>query len=450
MLRRSCSRWPCSHWRWRWLAVLAVTLVLGWSDPIAAAPPEPAASPITLDHDSEIDAAIEQRLVTIYAELEALAGIEVEVDAGVVHLRGRALSVGAADQAEAIAGRIEGVAAIANEIEQEAGVRRRLQPIVDDFLTRAGGWLTYVPLALIAASVVVLAALFVRLLARRSRQNRKSRTFVRELLGQIVRVGIVAIAIALALEMLGATALLGALLGTAGVIGIALGLALKDTGENYIASVMLSIRQPFEPHDYVKIGTDEGAVVRLTSHATLLLSLAGNHILIPNATVFRSTITNYTRNPERRFEFTLGVAFDSDLRKVQELVIATVTAIPGVLVKPAPACFVEEFGTSAMMISVGGWIDQRNADWFKVNSEARRLIKAAFERAGVDVPEPILRVRTIRDEPDQPAPTESAPTEALDVAPDDHLVRQIDRQRATGEHDLLHADRQPKQGPRSK
>ncbi|MFV8750000.1 mechanosensitive ion channel family protein [Nannocystaceae bacterium ST9] len=434
------STWPSS----RWLAALAATSVLACSGPLAAAPPEldePAATPIALDHDPAIDRAIEQRLAAIYAELDALAGVEVEVAAGVVHLRGRVLSLGAADEAEAIAGRIEGVAAITNAIEQEVGVGRRLQPIIDGFLTRAGAWLTYVPLVLIAASVVVSAWLFARLLARRSRQSTAERTFVRELLGQLFRFGIVALALALALEALGATALLGALLGTAGVIGIALGLALKDTGENYIASILLSIRQPFAPHDYVKIGDSEGAVVRLTSRATVLLSLAGNHIRIPNSTVFRATITNYTRNPERRFEFMLGVGFESELRKVQELAIATIAAIPGVLVKPAPSCFVEEFGASAMTISVGGWIDQRNADWFKVNSEARRLIKAAFDRAGIDVPEPIVRVRTIHDDPVELA---SEPAQPLDVSPDDHIVRQIDRQRAgLGEQDLLREDGRP-------
>ena len=434
----------------RGLALLLASFVLASSAPLAAAPPEPddaLASPIELDSRPETDRAIEERLRAIYAELDRLGGIEVSAEAGVVHLRGTVLSLDAASEAETIAGRVEGVAAVANEIEQEAGVERRLEPIFAALRTRASEWLAYAPLVLLAATVVGLAWLLAHLLGRWSRKRSESSTFVRNLIGQVFRAGIVGLGIALALELLGATALLGALLGTAGVIGIALGFAFKDTGENYIASVLLSIRQPFDPRDYVKIGDVEGTVVRLTSRATVLLTVDGNHVRVPNSVVFRATIVNYTRNPERRFSFEVGVAVEADLREVQELAVATLLQVPGVLAKPPPACLVEEFGSSAMTLSVAGWIDQRNADWFKVRSEAKRMIKSAFEQANIDVPEPIFRVRTTTYDGGEATPTKPeavAPDPELDVSPDEHLVRQIDQERATlANDDLLREDGRP-------
>jgi small-conductance mechanosensitive channel len=411
--------------------------------PLAAAPPEElgpgAPAPITLD--SRSDEAIERRLRAIYAELDALAGIEVEVEAGVVHLRGRVLSLEAANEAEAIARRVEGVAAVANEIAQEAELQRRLEPVVDELRERGRAWLSYLPLIAIAAIIIGLFWLAARLLALWSRKRSESNSFVRELIGQVIRAGIIVLGIILALELLGATALLGALLGTAGIAGIALGFAFKDVGENYVASVLLSLRQPFNPHDFVRIDEHEGRVVRLTSRATVLLTIDGNHLRIPNSTVFKATITNYTRNPERRFVFELGVAVEAELREVQELALATLAAIPGVLARPAPTCFVERFGDSAMIISVAGWIDQRETDWFKLNSEARRMIKCAFDRAGIDVPEPIYRIRTTRYEPPAAGPETPVEEPRLDVSPDEHLEQQVERERAAhGKDDLLRSD----------
>jgi small conductance mechanosensitive channel len=433
----------------RWLAALAATSVLAFSDPLAAAPPptsEPPPPPISLESGPKTDRAIAERLTTIYAQLDQLEGVEVEVEAGVVHLRGRVLSLAAANEAKAIASRVDGVVAVVEEVEQESQVRRRLRPVIEDVWTRLLGWLSYLPLLVVAVGVVALAWWLSHRLARRSQQRIHSSTFVRTLLGQIFRAGIVAIGIAIALELLGATGLLGALLGTAGIIGVALGLALKSTGENYFASILLSLRQPFDPHDLVKIDDEDGAVVRLTSRATVLLNLDGNHVRIPNSKVFNATITNYTRNPQRRFWFTVGVALDTDLRAAQELAVATLASIPGVLTQPGPTCLVEKFGESAMILAVAGWIDQRNTDWLKASSEAKRLLKLAFDHAGIDIPEPIHRVQMAHYQPRAPATAEpriSAAETSANVSLDDHLERQVDQERAAASHhDLLRKDGQ--------
>jgi hypothetical protein len=77
------------------------------------------------------------------------------------------------------------------------------------------------------------------------------------------------------LDLLGVTAVLGSILGAAGINGLAIGIAVRDSVENFVASEMLSIRQPFEAFDLVEIDGDVGKVVRLTSRATVLISVDG-------------------------------------------------------------------------------------------------------------------------------------------------------------------------------
>ena len=155
--------------------------------------------------------------------------------------------------------------------------------------------------------------------------------FLRDLMRQIVRMAIIACGLVLALEILDATALLSTVLGAAGVVGLAVGFALRDTVENYIASLLLSLRQPFDHNDQVMIDRHEGRVVRLTPRATILLTLDGNHTRIPNAMVYKAVIVNYTRNPKRRFTFDVGVDTEQNLVQAQTLAAQTLNRMAGVL-----------------------------------------------------------------------------------------------------------------------
>lgn len=424
-----------------WLALLVTAGLLAPAPAVAMPPeePKPPGTPIELDATPQTDRAIEQRLDAIYAELESLRGLDVEVNAGVVHLGGEVRSLEAVTQAEAIAERVQGVVAVTIDIQQDARVSRRLQPVFEQMRARVSGWLSYLPLVVVAVAAIALAWFVSRVLARRIRGSDEPETFARLIASQLIRASILAVGLAIALEVLGARGLLGAMIGTAGVIGIVIGVAFKNIGEAYLASILLSMRRPFDPHDFVRIEDIEGTVVRLTSRATVLMTADGNLVSIPNSKVFGATIINFTRNPQRRFIFELGVGSEAELRHVQQLAVATLAAVPGVLSEPAPACLVEEFGDSAMVISVAGWIDQRQSDWLKVRSEAKRRIKAAFDRDGIDVPEPILRIRatTFEPRPQTPELAETSP----DISPDEHIDRQVDQERAvSAENDLLRGE----------
>ncbi|MEP7384156.1 MAG: mechanosensitive ion channel family protein, partial [Gemmatimonadota bacterium] len=160
-----------------------------------------------------------------------------------------------------------------------------------------------------------------------------------------------------------------------------------------LAGVLMSLRQPFAPHDEVVIDGHHGSVVSLTSRATVLMTLDGNHLRLPNALVFRSVMLNYTRNPARRFELDVGVGVQEDL--VEAMCIGTdkLATLEGVMVKPPPRAFIQSLGDSNVQIRYYGWVDQRTHDFLLVRSEAIRTVKLALDDAGMDMPEPIYRVQ---------------------------------------------------------
>ncbi len=391
------------------------------------------------------DGEITRRLNTAYDTAEGLDKVDAKVVHGAVRLTGVVLSSSDSERAVALAEEMEGVTVVSDELRVERGVSARLGPVVSRLRQNLYDFLAFLPLVAVAALVLVVFWGLSRLLKKPTRiYNRVAgNSLLGELLARLVSVSFLVIGVLMALEILDATALVSAVLGTAGVAGLAVGFAFRDIMENYVAGVLLSVRQPFAPSDVVKIGPDTGTVIRLTSRATILMTEEGNHLRIPNATVFKETILNYTRNPERRFDFGVGVGMQENLVDVRELGAKILGDMEGVLAKPEPTSRIEPLGDFSVTIRFYAWVDQAHHDFFKVRSEAIRLVKRAFDHAEIEMPEPIQRLR-IEEAPGpntetQPSGASTETAEATDVSRDAELDRRIEEERAE-EEDLLNKE----------
>ena len=403
---------------------------------------------ITIEDSASQDAAIALRIRGILSELAGYDDVTVAVSSGIVTLRGTTVDAPTAERLNELVGRVEGVVAIENEVTETTDVVARLNPAVERFLARTQQLIALLPLATVALAAFLAVATLGFVLARmRYPWDRIApNAFIADIYRQILRILFLVAGVVIALDILGATALLGTILGAAGIVGLAIGFAVRDTVENFIASIMLSIRQPFRPNDTVEIEGDIGKVIRLTSRATILLSFDGNHIRIPNATVFKSRIVNYTRNDERRFLIDLGVAYDTDLARAQALALDTVRGLPFVIEAPEPSVWIEELGDSAVILNVAGWIAQHETSYLKARSEAWRVCIAAFDAAGIVMPETTLRVVGVgQDETDQPKtkPAPALPTDVANVKASDEAALEaiVNEEREDGTNeDLLNRE----------
>lgn len=281
-----------------------------------------------------------------------------------------------------------------NNLQEQLAVRSRLTPASEKLQEILNKALQMLPLFLLALIVVVAFAQLGAWLTRRSAWLRRLgfSELASNLGMRFVRLVITGIGVLIALELLDATALVSAALGIAGVIGIALGFAFRNIVENYLAGVLLRTRNPFAVGDQIQVGDFIGSVVRLTSRDTVLMTFDGNHLRIPNSDIITSALTNFSRNPLRRFGFNVGVSVELDLIKVRQLGIATLTKMTGILTDPAPRCLVAELGDSAVSLQFFAWINQTDTYFLKARSEAIRLVKSAFDDAGIEMPEPIYRI----------------------------------------------------------
>jgi len=342
------------------------------------------------------DVRIERRLEAVYGQVARFEGISVRAEEGVIHLEGAVLDEQSRREAVELARGMEGVLFVEDRLGLERDVQERVAPALERVRRFVDSAIGFLPAAVVAVLVVLLFGLLAWLIGRWEGPFRRLRfnPLVRNLVRGGIKAVVVGIGLVLALDVMGATTLVGAVLGTAGLAGLAIGFAFRDIVENYLAGILLSVRRPFEFNDHVLIGSEEGRVLRLNARELVLMTLDGNHVRVPNANVFKSVIHNYTKNPRRRFQFDAGIGVDEDLARVRSLGREVLCAMAGVLDDPEPSALVRELADSTVTVRFFGWVDQREADFYKVSSEAIRLVKEAFDEAGIEMPEPTFNVKT--------------------------------------------------------
>jgi small conductance mechanosensitive channel len=446
------------------LLIAALLLCLGVpvsgqtaSEPAVAAPDpaEAAASrPIDIAALNETsDQAVAEGLRDIFAQVEGLGEVAVAVRSGVVTLSGTVRSQADRQKAEAIAVRVSGVVSVQNSIDRTFEVDGNVSPVFLSF-DDIRALIRSLPLFGVAFLIAIVIAALGHLLARQGWlwQWVAPNAFLADLIAGAIRVAAVIAGVVAALRVLDATGLLNLVIGSAGIIGIALGFAVRDTVDNYVSSLMLSLRQPFRANDHVMIDDREGRVIRLTSRATVLMTLDGNHLRIPNATVFKANLLNYTRNPQRRFEFDLGVSSDGDPIGAMQEGVDAMRALPFVLDDPKSHAVIHTVGESSIVLRFFGWVDQRDTDFAKGRSLAIQAAKQAVEQAGYELPEPIYRIRidqqarspveTPSESAEQGRPKAARPPDDDSATPDRAVEKLVTEERSeTSGKDLLDSGR---------
>lgn len=412
---------------------------------VASATPDgtSATGHVTAVSDALLAEAIEQRLTAI----PGLEGATVTVQGGIVRIDGYALDAERRQIAETLAARFEGVLLVENDLHLDTDIRSRGRPVLERVQDYGREFVQALPLLTVSALLLLGSWWLGGWLSRRRMIQRHlaESSFLSPLVGQAIRIGVLLLGTVLALDLLNATSLVGALLGSLGIAGLAVGFALRDVAENYVAGVLLGTRQPFSRNDHVVIDGHEGRVAALTLRETVLITLDGNHLRLPNALVFKGVTLNYTRNPTRRIAFVLHIHNWASIAAAQEAAIFALRAMPHILTEPSANVFVREVGQTATVLAVNAWIDQRYADFFAASSETIRLVRRALFEAGIDMPDAkqSLSLDSPQSMPPARPPVEPAqPAEqAGDLRPDHDLERQVDEEgRAHGKSNLLEQD----------
>jgi small conductance mechanosensitive channel len=176
-----------------------------------------------------------------------------------------------------------------------------------------------------------------------------------------------------------------------GLTGLALGFALRDILSNFVSGILILIMRPFELGDQIVIGDTEGSVERIELRATQIRTYDGRVILVPNAELFTSRITNNTASPVRRGSVELFLGYDVDLNGALAVIEQAAQETEGVLEDPKVSLRVRDLGQDDIVVEVRFWTDSRRSDFLATSSNVRRTAVSALRAAGIPLPDPDTR-----------------------------------------------------------
>ncbi len=217
------------------------------------------------------------------------------------------------------------------------------------------------------------------------------------------------------------------LLTTSAVGAVVVGFALQDTLGNAFAGLGIQSEKPFRVGHWIRVGTFEGRVAEVTWRATKLRTKSGNFVIVPNNTIAKEAITNYSEPAApTRLELDVGASYLSTPADVKSAILEAVGHVPRVLKSPAPDALLHAFDASAITYRVRFWTDDYEFD-DEVRDELRTAIYYAFGRRGIEIPWPI-EVGYQRDWPEPDAQAKQRDREQI-LAGVDIFSRLSDEQR---------------------
>lgn len=324
----------------------------------------------------------------------------------------------AAEWASTIGGAL--AQARASRVAPWRGLGGNIRTAVVTAVTRLGVSATRI-IPRVLAALLVLAffwalAAGVRALLRLAFRRAISDLTVENLVKQVAYYAVWAVGILVAADALGFEP--GTVVTGLGLTGLALGFALKDIISNFVSGILILGLRPFEIGDEIVVGVTEGAVQRIQLRATEIKTYDGRIVLVPNAELFTSRVTNNTASPIRRASVEVPIGYDTDLAQAEQALLKAARTVAEVLPQPAPSVRLRELEGADIQLELRFWTDSRRADLFATTSAVRARTVEAFREAGLALPEPA--VRQLRFDPDEPSPARRA---IAAMAPPDLMSR---------------------------
>lgn len=270
---------------------------------------------------------------------------------------------------------------------------------VTESLSRMGQWVVNNEALLIQYAVNVVAAiiiLLIGLLVARVLSKGISRVMVArgidatvaDFLAALVRYGIIAFTLIAVLSRIGVqTASVIAVLGAA---GLAVGLALQGSLSNFAAGVLLVMFRPFRTGEFVDLGGVSGTVTQVQIFSTTMRTPDGKIIVVPNGKIIAGNIINSSREPDRRTEIIVGVAYDADIDQVKTVLGNIVAADKRIQHDRGVTIRLNEMAASTLNFVV--WVWTTNGDAMAVKWDLLESFKRALDEHQIGIPYPQMDV----------------------------------------------------------
>ena len=283
----------------------------------------------------------------------------------------------------------------------------------------ANGFWKVLPQLVLAVLFLVFVWLLVRLitwLLPRALKGAHMRGALVNVVLMLATVGLWLFGVLIAVTIAFPTITPGRALTALGVGGVAIGFAFKDVFENFLAGVLLLIREPFSIGDYIDCEDIDGQVEEITIRDTHVRQTDGQLVVAPNAMFFKNPVTIRTAKDVRRTTIICGVAYDEDVDAAREVIAKAVRGVDSVRDDVRDVeIFAQEFADSSINFEITWWTGSRPIDIRSSRDKVVAAVKRALDDAGIEIPFP-YRTMTFKEPLTLRQPDRDADAEGADAA----------------------------------
>ncbi len=222
---------------------------------------------------------------------------------------------------------------------------------------------------------------------------------LRQLVATLVKLAIWTLGFLLAATIAVPGFTFGGMIAGLGIGALAIGFAFQDIFENFLAGVLIMLRDKMQIGDNIEAEGIEGKVEKITLRETHIRQFSGELTILPNSMIFKNAVKIFTDLPERRFQMIVGVSYDADLAAARTVILDAVASVDGVVPERGAEVYAREFGASSIDFLVRWWVDTAKHSLFAVHNDVVFAVKQALDRAEIEIPYPYVTHTFAEDVP---------------------------------------------------
>ena len=173
-------------------------------------------------------------------------------------------------------------------------------------------------------------------------------------------------------------------------VGLAAGMALSGNLQNLAGGILLLLFRPFRVGDYITAQGESGTVKEIQILHTIIVTVDNRDVILPNGALSSGNMTNFSKEPLRRVDLTIGVEYGQDIDRVREVLQKLFAADTRILQEPAPFVALGALSSSSVDITIRLWV--KSEDYWGVFFDTNETIYKTFNKEGIDFPFPQLTV----------------------------------------------------------
>lgn len=179
---------------------------------------------------------------------------------------------------------------------------------------------------------------------------------------------------------------IGNLVSSLGIGSVAIGFAFKDILQNWLAGLLILLKQPFKVGDVIAVGSHVGVVEAIETRSTIIKTFNAERIVIPNSQIYTSAIEVKTAYQLRRFEYEVGIGYSDDIDHATTVILEALNQLEGVSADPAPDIATVDLAASWVTLRVRWWVDSERVSPYIVKADVLRSIKKTLDANAIDMP----------------------------------------------------------------